>query len=76
VLALIRALAEAAVPDADRRAYDRQLDDAEQRRGGARCVASSWRSPPIRNVAGAALAARLAGQPGAALRARASDVNE
>jgi hypothetical protein len=32
VLARIRALAEAAVPDAARRARDRQRDDAERRR--------------------------------------------
>ncbi|TMQ10887.1 MAG: hypothetical protein E6J90_25580 [Deltaproteobacteria bacterium] len=60
VLALIRALAEAAVPDADRRARDRQRDDAERRRWSAmRRELDAVTADPDR-VAGAAMAARLA----------------
>ena len=63
VLALIRALAEAAAPDADRRARDRQLDDAERRRWSAvRRELEAVAADPER-VASAAMAGRLAAHP-------------
>jgi hypothetical protein len=57
------ARAEAAGPDADRRACDRQLDDAERRRWSTmRRELAAVAAGPER-VAGAAVAARLAGHP-------------
>src|SRR5213078_4475128 len=46
VLALIRALAEAAMPDADRRARDRQLDDVDARRWSSMRRELARLSPP------------------------------
>ncbi|TMQ09053.1 MAG: hypothetical protein E6J90_15980 [Deltaproteobacteria bacterium] len=63
VLARIRALAEAAVPDANRRARDRQLGDVARRRWSAmRRELVTVAADPDR-VAGAAMAARLAFHP-------------
>ena len=63
VLSLIRALAEAAVPDADRRARDRRLDEPLRRRwSAARRDLEAVAAEPER-VASAAMAARLAALP-------------
>ena len=63
VLALIRALAETAAPDADRCARDRQLDDAERRRWSAmRRELEAIVADPER-VSGATMTARLAAHP-------------
>jgi hypothetical protein len=63
VLALIRTPAEAAVPNVDRRARDRRLDDVERRRRHAmRREIEALTADPDR-VARAAMAARLAAHP-------------
>jgi hypothetical protein len=64
VLTRIRALAEAAVPVAARRARDRQLDDVARRwRSVMRREFEAGVADPER-AAAAAMAARLAGQSG------------
>jgi hypothetical protein len=63
VLALIGRLAEAAAPEADRRARDRQLDDAERKRWSAmRRELEAVAADPAR-VTAAAMASRLAAHP-------------
>lgn len=63
VLALIRRLAEAAAPEADRRARDRRLDEAERQRWSAmRRELEAVAADPDR-VAGGTMAARLAAHP-------------
>jgi len=63
VLAVIRRLAEAAAPEADRRARDRNLDDAARRRwSAARRDLEAVAADPARVLAGA-MPARLAALP-------------
>lgn len=63
VLALIRDLATAALPEADRRARDRQLDEVQRRRwSAARRDLEATAAEPAQ-ITSAPMAARLAALP-------------